>query len=134
MKSVIWSQHERDTAKQMALNGYTARQIAEKLKRSKNSIIGFLHRNKIQLSATNKYHKPKNVAPKPRPKPKLVQQEKPIEIKHVSLMEVRTFQCRYIMQESKDPWQVLCCGAETIYKSWCKKHFKVVFRPKERAA
>lgn len=134
IKSVIWSQKERDTAIQMAGDGYTARQIAEKLKRSKNSIIGFLHRNKIQLRTTNKYHKPKNVAPKPRPIPKLVQPEKPIEIKHVSLMEVRTFQCRYIVQESRDPWQVLCCGAETIYKSWCKAHHKIVFRPKERAA
>jgi hypothetical protein len=134
IKSVIWSQKEKDTAKQMALDGYTARQIADKIQRSRNAIIGFLHRNKIELGRVNKYHKPKDAPPRPRAKPKLVEKEKPIEINNVSLLSVRTFQCRYIVQESKDPWQVLCCGATTFYKSWCKQHYKIVFRPKEKAA
>lgn len=135
IKSVIWSPKERDTAIQMAQEGYTGSQIAQHLKRSRNSVIGFLHRSKIDLGKTNKAHRPRPVVSKPKPppsKPKAVQTEIPIVSNEIPLMEARMFQCKFITKENINPFQIMCCGAETVYKSWCSKHFKIVFRPRDK--
>lgn len=132
--SVIWSQQHRDTAIQMANEGYTASQIAAKIKRSRNSVIGFLHRHKIKLGIINKHHKPKNLPPpprKPRPVKKVVFPEKPIDINPIPFLSSRMFQCKFIIKEDTDPWKTMCCGKPTQTGSWCNYHRTIVFKPRE---
>ena len=134
-RSVLWSEKQKTTCKEMALQGYTSREISEKIKRTKGSIIGYLHRIGIRLSDYNPRGKPKIPQPhKPRPR-KATQNEKPIEIKEfpeVLFFDARMFQCRYITHQTNNIWETRCCGKPTIYKSWCQEHFKIVFKPREK--
>jgi len=133
-RSVIWSQQHRDTAIQMANEGYTGSQIAAKIKRSRNAVIGFLHRQGIKLGKTNEHHKPKAkpVTPRKRPsRPKVVVLEKPLKINDITFLSSRLFQCKFITTEDPDPWKTMCCGKETQSGSWCNYHRAIVFKPRE---
>lgn len=136
-RSVLWTEKQKATCKEMALQGYTTREIGAAIKRTKGSIIGYLHRIGIKLSDYNPSGKPKSPkAYKPRVK-KAIHEEKPIEIKEmpkVLLFEAKFFQCRYITKQTDNIWETACCGQPTVYRSWCSDHFKIVFKPKERAA
>jgi hypothetical protein len=134
-KSVLWTEKQRETCKEMALQGYTTREIGAVIKRTKGSIIGYLHRIGVRLSDHNPTHKPKTIKATKPSKPTAVRQKKPIEIKElpeIPFFEARMFQCRFITQEAANVWETKCCGQTTVYRSWCQKHFKIVFRPKEK--
>jgi hypothetical protein len=134
-RSVLWTEKQKTTCVEMAKKGYTSREISEVIKRTKGSIIGYLHRLGIRMSDYNPSGRPKTPKPyKPRDR-KAVQDKKLIEIKEipeVSLFEARMFQCRYITHQTGNIWETRCCGKPTIYKSWCQEHFKIVFRPREK--
>lgn len=136
-KSALWSEKQKTTCVEMAKQGYTSREISAAIGRTKGSIIGYLHRLGIRMSDYNPKGRPKIPAPyKPRVK-KAVHQEKPKEIKQVgdiSFWSVKTFECRYITHKTDNIWETRCCGQPTLYGSWCDKHRKIVFRPKEKAA
>ena len=136
-RSVLWTDKQKTTCVEMAKQGYTSREISAAIKRTKGSIIGYLHRLGIRMSDYNPKGKPKTPKPyKPRA-PKAVQEKKPIVIKSfdgVSLFDAKMFQCRYIIHESHNIWETKCCGLETTSGSWCEKHRKIVYRPKEKAA
>ena len=136
-RSVLWTDKQKTTCVEMAKQGYTSREISAAIKRTKGSIIGYLHRLGVRMSDYNPKSRPKTPKPyKPRA-PKAVQEKKPIEIKKmdgVSFFDTRMFQCKFITHESDNIWQTRCCGEPTLYGSWCEKHRKIVFRPKEKAA
>jgi hypothetical protein len=136
-RSVLWTDKQKKTAQEMAKQGYTIREIGAVIKRTKGSIIGYLHRLGIRMSDYNPKGKPK--APKAyKPRVRVaVQKEKRKEIKEIediSFWDVKNFECRYITHKTDNIWETRCCGQPTIYKSWCQKHFKIVFKPKEKAA
>ena len=135
-RSVLWTDKQKTTCVEMAKQGYTTREISAVIKRTKGSIIGYLHRLGIRMSDYNPKGRPKvPKAYKPRVK-KAVEQKKVIEIKDfqkVFLFEAKMFQCRYITNESKNIWETECCGQPTFYRSWCEKHFKSCFQPRKVA-
>lgn len=128
IKSVIWPQKDKDKAIKMVGEGYTAIEIAAVLKRTKNSIIGFIHRSGLRFSSTNPTHraKIKNAAckrSKLAPKPEL-----PIENNNIRFFEARLFQCRFILDSPKNVWDTICCGAPVYKQSYCQAHYRICYR------
>ena len=144
IKSVLWTQKERDTAIQMAKDGYTTREIGIRIGRSKNSVIGFLHRSQIYTKNFNPTGKPKVKAistPKSAPRPRLAivpkeatQTKIPNDIKWVKLFDATRTQCRFILEKPSNVFETKCCGKTTFYKSWCQEHFNRVYAPRGTAA
>ena len=54
--------------------------------------------------------------------------EEPAPHGGVPYFETRLFQCKYILNTSKDPHNIRCCGG-VVYRttSWCRKHYNEVF-------
>lgn len=127
MKSVIWSDKEKELAKAMCLEGHTAQSISEKIRRTRNSVIGFLHRSGFTL-ANAKPKSKKRVRTKVLP----IINNNPVAtfVKFsVKLMNARYRQCRFIQEVSKNPADTMICGAKTSENSsWCPDHHSLVYR------
>lgn len=127
MKSVIWSDKEKELAKSMCLEGYTAQSISERLKRSRNSVIGFLHRSGLTLAKAKRNYKK-------RIKPVVIHtiHSPPANVFvkfSVKLMNARYRQCRFIQDIEKNPADTMICGAKTPENSsWCPDHHSLVYR------
>jgi hypothetical protein len=131
IKSVIWSQREKDKAIKMVKDGFTAREISAAIGRTRNSIIGFIHRSGLSFSATNPTHRPaSSLAPrkrfKPQPKP-TPEPEILIHFNAVKLFEAKRLQCRYILDKPSNVWDTTCCGAPVHKLSYCKAHHSIVY-------
>jgi hypothetical protein len=57
MKSALWTDKEKESAIAMCKEGLTAQAISEELRRSRNSIIGFLHRSGLSLGKAKRIYK-----------------------------------------------------------------------------
>jgi hypothetical protein len=127
MKSALWTNKEKETAKALCLSGETAQSISEKLNRSRNSVIAFLHRIGLTLGkAKRKYKK----VTKPKVIPEI---HKPVEEAFskfsVRLLEARYRQCRFIQDIANNPANTMICGAKTKEgHSWCPDHYSIVYR------
>ena len=149
-----WTQGEIETAIDLAKKGLRATDIAAELKgRTRNAVIGLLHRRKIMMSIfQNKPYptKPPRQDSKPRQKKaptvslaagvslapvtkdrvtvnvdKLFEQ-KVADVKYgtVSLLDAHRTQCRFILDTP------MVCGDPVVNESsWCKHHYGVVFTP-----
>ena len=145
-----WTPQDRTLLIKMWQDGISAHIIAATLGngRTRNAVLGYLfrlRRSHPELGLRVENPKPRErvgLSPKPRiptpPKPKrepAVQlnlftpiEEVPAPDGGVPYFETRLFQCKYILNTSKDPHNVKCCGG-TIYRgtSWCRTHYHEVF-------
>lgn len=140
LKGVIWKDSERERCIQLHLKGINAREIGVLLKRSKNSVIGFLNRSGY---AKPKVSKPKTeTLPKPRerikstpvirinPVTKGESMSKPEPISPndtVPLMKRDMInQCGWIVGEV-DGVKSRCCGKLIYKRSFCEEHHNIVY-------
>jgi len=145
-----WSASDKATLIQMWQNGASAHVIAAKLGngRTRNAVLGYLfrlRRSHPELGLRFENTKPRErvgLSPKPKipvsPKPKKIQPVQlnlftPIEeelapIGGVPYFETRLFQCKYILNTSRDPHNIKCCGGK-VHRgtSWCRTHYHEVF-------
>lgn len=139
---------------------HSATQIAEKLWKelrvsvTRNSIVGYLHRQKVTIDQKSEVHPstnnnrgarprvrpptPVNVQrinqvrrPKePRPEPFVVTCVE-VESRNLSLADLRDGDCRY--PSGDDPATMTFCGNPSLSgRSWCAKHYRVVTVPTPR--
>ena len=148
-----WSKRENSLVIKLWQEGLSAIDIAEQLGngRTRNSVLGRIFRLRqnnpdieLRVDDRTENKKPRKsrassiprVPRKPVPKPeKPVQinlftpiEEKPAPEGGVSFLDTRAFQCRYVLNTSKDIHNVKCCGASVFrMTSWCREHYDEVF-------
>ena len=149
-----WTKAEIEIAVELAKKGLRASEIAAELKgRTRNAVVGLLHRRKIMMSIfQNKPYPTKlpSATPKPRrkktPTGSLVagislapvttdrvavnveklfeQKDENVVYGKVSLLDAHRTQCKYILDTP------MVCGDPVVNNSsWCKHHYGVVFTP-----
>ena len=137
-----WTIGEIDIAVAMAKEGKSAKAISEALTgRTRNSVIGLLHRRKIQMSIYKskpyptkppKVERKKTVTLSTEPPPKIFTPKIKDDIVYgrVKLLDADKSQCRFI--EGKD--LTFVCGDPVLGgTSWCECHYKRVFTPESVA-
>ena len=122
--------------------GIPASTIASTLNRTRNSILGYVHRLRrtmpeLQRVATTKREK-RNVTSIPQEQ--RLKRAKPIPVVQVNAFtpiveeappeggvpyfETRRSQCKYLLNTSRDIRNVKCCGgAVYMGMSWCRHHY-----------
>ena len=150
MMLLPWSARDKAILIEMWQAGASAVAIAHKLGngRTRNSILGFVFRLRrknpeIQLRNENMRRMPNpdeinivRTKPQPKKKEQPIAQvnlftpiaEEPAPHGGVPYFETRLFQCKYILNTSKDTHNIKCCGG-VVYRttSWCRKHYNEVF-------
>jgi hypothetical protein len=147
MINIPWSIKERNLMVELWQAGESAAVIAFKLGngRTRNSVLGHLHRLRrnqpsldlrfegpVKKSSTRSIPVVKKPRVKAEPKPQINLftpiEEVPAPEGGVPYFETRLLQCKYILNTSKDPSNIKCCGA-TVYRntSWCRNHYAEVF-------
>ena len=134
IRSAIWPDKHKELLKQMYTSGASVLEIAQALNRTRNSIIGFIHRSGLANSRPKK--------PYARAEPKKPQEAKPKETKKLftkPIIEVdlptqstlfvftNNRQCKYIADEPNG-LQTRVCGKRTMTgTSWCFDHHTIVY-------
>lgn len=131
--SVIWPEHHKDTLRKMHAEGASVLEIAQALNRSKNSIIGFIHRSGLSKSRPKKPairvpKAPQQLKPKP---PKKIFTKPIIEVDIPKQTTLFVFtnkkHCKYIADEPNG-LDTRVCGNRTIDgTSWCFEHHLIVY-------
>lgn len=148
---VGWSLEEADFISKMWKMGNSASQIGEMIGRTRNSIIGKIHRLGVNRVSSNKElreiapqaHRLKRIRPKPRPQPqpKLPSAEilsfpprpSPEPIGGISTenakpwLQRRAFQCCYPVSGSGA--DTMSCCTPTGGHTYCPGHQKVMYAP-----
>ena len=134
--SIIWPDKHRKILHKMHAAGATAAEIAAVLGRTRNSIIGFIHRSGLSNTRPKKQLPPKverkpQVA-KPAPVHKLFQKpiveiETPQSKDGVLFIFSNNRHCKWI-QDSPNGIETRICGNRSVSgKSWCAEHFALVY-------
>lgn len=144
----MWSDEEIALLRKMALEGATARQIADALptERTRSAVLGACHRFGVQLKSGHGgrapvIKTPREPRPKPEPKPKpdvakASLEPKPIggaritmaatlfECRAVPLAEIREGQCKWAVNNAEPGEVHLFCGNATddILHPYCRPH------------
>jgi hypothetical protein len=144
-----WTEQQGKIAKRMCAEGFSASQIAAEVKKTRNAVIGYLHRNGIRMNQLSG----KFSAPKPKAKPVRVERKggvihrkvekkdkKPPILKFdavgtkdgvmgIPFLKAKPNQCRYIIEDRP----AIICGEPTksVSCSWCEDHYAVVFTKRE---
>ena len=145
----LWTPEEIEVVKKMAAEGKTASQIGLEVGRSRNSVIGAVHRNKVQLLARREHppSEPKENKPRARhgdhlrrpfitaPTPKGSKYDTPPPpppdtTSYVKFLDRRSSQCAFIVEKRKNTY--ICCGATATRGSWCEYHASIVYRPPDQ--
>jgi hypothetical protein len=146
-REMKWTEQQGKIAKQLCAEGKTATQIAAVVKKTRNAVIGYLHRNGIRMGEGRR--PPVIQKPKVERKPKVIHRKvekserkppilsfEPIWKKKVGDMGIPFLkaghnQCRYVVNTSP----AMVCGepTKTVSCSWCEEHYEIVFqRPEPR--
>lgn len=162
-REMKWTERQGKTAKEMAVKGYTASQIASVVKKTRNAVIGYLSRNKMKIGEVRdvvpakkpnsqpivKYKRTGVIHKKieflrsqPPDSEKIVPKPLPVQAYFapkengvgVPFLKASKGQCRFVVQERP----AFICGEPTksIGCSWCEKHYEIVFtkpEPRQRA-
>ena len=134
--SAIWPDKHKEILKEMHAAGATALEIAIKLGRTRNSVIGFIHRSGLSKNRPKKQPPPKaerkpQVA-KPAPVHKLftkpiVEVEKPKTTDGVMFVFATNRNCKYIAGDPDGANTRICGKRSMTGKSWCAEHFALVY-------
>lgn len=115
--------------------GHTSGEIAKEVGKTRNAIMGFVHRQKIKgldLRSLNK--RPKKM-PVKKPKKILSYAEKrlpPSERKHIQLHELTSTSCRFIV--AGEGANSVFCGDKITNRSYCGHHAKICYQPFKQAS
>jgi hypothetical protein len=115
---------------------YTSSQIGAELKITRSAVMGMVYRLKQRGLIDPLSHKP---VPKPKPEPKekkiIIRKKrtapvfiKPKPVKHMplTLMQLRTNSCRYVVNEGHAS-QFLFCGKPQEKGSYCMEHAQLCY-------
>jgi len=145
-----WSVEDRIFAIEESKRGATAAAIAQRLGRTRNSVIGMLFRARgkqafTRVNVMSAVSRPKKVAPKAVPRlGKIIRSPiepetgidfamasplKEREGSYVKLIYRRAgFECSYVIGETQGK-DTICCGESVVgFGSWCQTHRDIVFR------
>jgi len=150
-----WTPEERQECIRLANESFSGSEIAAKLNRKRNSVIGYLHRAGVPLQGhtRNKPVQKKVHIPKPKiivrpktPSPKVVAPyvpppEKPLpEIKPNSrgkygptpFIDGRFDQCQWVTHIATNSRPAIICGeaVKRIGCRWCAEHYDIVYIPR----
>ena len=152
MNSRPWTEEERAVLMELVRAGATASQVAKKLQRSKNSVLGFSNRQfggyrVVKPVELKPLHVPQTVQ-KPRKDglsptgrstktlppdvvEALIPEAAPLpDVKPKRMMKIGRFECRYIVSNiPKDPNPLMCSAPVKGTGSWCAHHHSMVFNP-----
>lgn len=117
-----WTNEEYQFALDMWKSGMTSEKIGLALGRTRNAIIGKMHRMQAPPSLVpNKFMvKPKKKVAVPKPK---ILKPKPIPPEGITLMDLEYGMCKWPM---KHGWY--CGQAAQMYKPYCIMHWKIATR------
>ena len=146
----VWTIAEGIQARKLNEAGYTAREIGAKLGRSRNSVIGWFHRQGVKLKnvltpeaklakARRVYKKRGRQPPKPLPvEPKISKlfvnsktKEpilQPMDEKNVTFMKLTNMMCKAVIGEANGV-KTIYCGEKPLKAghSWCEYHHSLYF-------
>lgn len=134
--SAIWPDKHKEILREMHEKGHTSLEIAIKLNRTRNSVIGFIHRSglsqpRVKKAANRIPKRPQELKPKP---PKQIFIKPIIEVdtpkKTTLFIFTNNRHCKYISDEPKG-LETRVCGNKTISgTSWCFEHHELVYTKK----
>jgi hypothetical protein len=133
--SAIWPDEHRRILLEMHQKGCSILEIAVRLNRTKNSIIGYIHRAGLSNSRPKKQanrvpRAPQVIQEKPA-KPLFVQPivevKPPEQTKGVLFVFTSNRQCKWVVGEPNAE-HTRVCGKRTLEgKSWCYEHHALVY-------
>jgi len=147
-----WTEEEMEALSRMAAEGHTAKAIAEKLGRTRNSVIGRAVRKGVKLLGKTYPALVKRVVKKEpsvkiariakaakaevklaRPAPVRMERTQPLgdapPFLMIKLQDLKSNQCKWIVEKDFND-DYLFCGHPVIKdKSWCAHCHKVVYLP-----
>jgi hypothetical protein len=133
--SAIWPDEHRKILLEMHEKGATILDIAVKLNRTKNSIIGYIHRAGLSNSRPKKPaqrvpRKPQVIETKPVKQlfvQPIVEVKPPQQTTGVLFVYTNNRQCKWVEGEPVGE-NTRVCGKRTMFgKSWCPEHFTLVY-------
>jgi hypothetical protein len=126
-----WSTEQAELAIKLWRDGYSGRQIANVIGKTRSAVIAWLNRRKARkgyrVQVINQYHaapRQKAGAPIQPAIVPFVPYAGPI---NCSLIDLMPGQCRFICEGTGA--DSLYCGQPTSKGSWCAHHYDVVFWP-----
>jgi len=147
MANILWTPEEVEVLKAGMMIGKSAREIGVDINKTRNAVLGFIHRN-FRANHAPRVVKPKptNLTPVKKPPPlsamrPLVKRTRPRIEDSPSLFKVKLgmddkprlfdisrYQCRWVMNREVNP---IVCGEPTHNcTSWCATHYDRVFTRK----
>lgn len=116
-----WTEEQIETVKKMAYEKYSSSQIGAVIGKSRNSVIGFCHRNNIKLHKGIYHPRADKPFVQELPTPTIF-----IPRKLVKLTELKIDQCAWIVGNS-NTGESKCCGKKVIKGSFCEEHSAVCY-------
>jgi hypothetical protein len=138
-----WTLKDKLIVMEMAEKGYTAKEIAHAVKRTRNSVLGFCNRNEIKFNHKVRGGKTTSARkPKPKPERKVVVKVKPVyqpktqvyipeNGEYTSFHQLQMNNCRAVIGDAMGE-NTLYCG-KLVMKAgcaWCEEHYKLYYARK----
>ena len=138
----LWSDADLATLRRLWLEGYTSRAIGDVLGRTRNAVLGCVHRHNMNDRVRATPQKPINMAPKPpKPKapPKKLSEQPPVLVMPTVKREYtgarpwitrQPFECKFpVSGIGADTFS--CCKPTRLLYGYCKEHEAVVYLPQK---
>jgi hypothetical protein len=147
MTAKHWTPDELEIVRKLAAEGKSASEIGHQVGRTRNSVIGVMHRNKVKSLAKSGAKATKENSPNPPrprrgehlrrvfltgPKQERVKHEispppPPSKEHYVPFLKRQNYQCKVIVEKRGE--QHICCGTPATRNGWCDYHASIVYRP-----
>jgi GcrA cell cycle regulator len=119
MGKTTWTQDQIETMMKGVEDGLTSREIGDKIGKTRDAVLGKVHRMGFGF---------KHSVAKIKEKPTELKHEKKViyPVGQIPLHAMEANQCRYMGGGYDD---FLCCGKEIYKKSFCQEHYDLCFIP-----
>jgi hypothetical protein len=138
----LWSDADLATLRRLWLEGYTSRAIGDVLGRTRNAVLGCVHRHNMNDRVRATPQKPINMAPKP-PKPKAPPKKSSEQPPVLAMPTVKreytgarpwitrqSFECKFPVSGAGAD-TMSCCKPTRLLYGYCKEHEAVVYLPQK---
>ena len=141
----IWTQEESETAISLWKAGsLSAKEIGAVISKTRNSVIGYMHRYQIKRDGPAPLPKVKPVFGPPKPRaprksrakvkpetaPRLVVRGiEPVPARGVRLIALREYNCRWPLGAAMDAPEFFCGQPKQVGKSYCPECCKKAYQP-----